>query len=128
MWPGYTLIRNTIRDNTLIRTPENRFSNVDPFELDPLDTVVVLGGGTGASKGRDPQFAPSGDRVGSAARLYHAGYGQRIVVTGKQIESRSIGTAEDPAVQAAALLTQPGVPPDRVSMLGGRNPFEEIWT
>jgi len=51
---------------------------------------------------------------------------QQIVVTGKQIESRSIGTDGDPAVQAAALLTQPGVPPDRVCMLGGRNPFEEI--
>jgi len=73
LWHGYTLVRNTIGDNALIRTLENRFSNVDPFELDPLDTVVVLGGGTAATKGRDLQFAPSGDRVGSAARLYHAG-------------------------------------------------------
>ena len=125
VWLFFWATGNPIVSEVLMGTLERDFATQVPLQMEPFDTLVVLGGGTGTSPAMSPQFAMSGDRVGLAAQMYHAGKVRRIVVTGKQFQSVPTPDA-DPSYEAKVLLTRLGVPADVVQEVGGRNTFEEM--
>lgn len=89
---------------------ESQFPAKPVSELPTADAIVVLGGGV---FGQVPPWRPypdmnsASDRVWHAARLYHAGKAQRILVSGGQAMPTPAG---DEASAMAALIKDFGVP------------------
>lgn len=92
-----------------------------------FDAVAVLGGGTSRRLDQTPQLNPSGDRVATAARLYHRGKTQRIVCLGNVSRSASGQIVVDLAADMARILQELGVPKKAVIQLrGAKNTAQEI--
>ena len=58
---------------------------VRSVKSEPLDTLIVVGGGLGARTDRTPRLSGSGDRVMLAARLYHLGKASLLITGGDAI-------------------------------------------
>lgn len=124
-WLVLTIAGNVFVSNFLTATLEQPYQQVNVFEMEPLDAVVVLGGGTNSRFSGESQLGTSGDRVATAARLYHAGKVKQIVCTGSQ----SFRTSEldlDPRAEAAQILIGLGVSPEDVTQMQGHNTSEEL--
>lgn len=124
-WGLLTLAGNQLFSSWLVATLErpylaSRFDKLGPYEL-----VLVLGGGTSVTPQGDPQLDLGGDRLLLAARLYHAGKVERIIVSGSQF-TRSSELDLDPGHESKLLLVQVGVPEDRISVIQGLNTAEEM--
>jgi uncharacterized SAM-binding protein YcdF (DUF218 family) len=120
-----TVAGNAFFSNWLISTLEKPYAEVDIYEMEPLDTLVVLGGGTSSRLDGESQLAAGGDRVATTARLYHAGLATKIICTG----SKSFRTSENdlsPSEEATAILVGMGVPGNDVLKMKGSNTFQEI--
>lgn len=102
-----------------------------PGPDEPLDCVIVLGGGTSQRWTGEAQLAGAGDRLATAIRLYHRGLVKRIIVTGDSL--RGLPTplfdsapALDPSEQSRAILVESGIEASQIEELPGTNTFEEI--
>lgn len=84
-------------------------------EIPTAGIIVVLGGGT------EPALAPratvevnsAGDRILYAARLFHEGKAEKILLSGGNISWLSSSTST-PADDMAEILAQLGVPPEAI--------------
>jgi uncharacterized SAM-binding protein YcdF (DUF218 family) len=97
----------------------------------PLDTLVVLGGGTTIAPDGRPQFGDSGDRVGYAATLFLTGKTKRLVTTGDVLEltgslAGRFEAKDDPSVQTKQIWADLGIPSNVISELPGQNTYSEI--
>ena len=93
----------------------------------PFDAVAVLGGGTSTRPDGSPQGSPSGDRILTAARLYHRGATPRLVTTGSAVEGLFTTETFSLARQTAILLNELDVPASAiVEVAGPRNTKEEL--
>ena len=113
-----------------MRSLEMEFVTADPFAGDDdalatIDTVVLLGGGTGVRPGGTAELGLAGDRLFMAAELYHAGRIRRIVCTGSRITALDRG-GRDPHETARELLQRVGVPADSIETVPGRTTSEEM--
>lgn len=124
-WLTLTITANPMVGETLVGTLESQYVDQNPLEMEPFDTLILLGGGTGETRGKKAELDSSGDRVAIAAQMFHADKVQKIIVTGAQIRAIS-GDISDPADQAAEILAGLGVPADRIQKAGGRNTLEEM--
>ncbi len=110
----------------LIRSLEDQYSDVSYEEVEPFDTVVVLGGGTGVTITGRPQLTMSGERLAVAARLYNLGLAKQLVVTGDVLIKRDLpydGIYE----QSVFLLKGMGIKEvESIRLLNGRNTAQEI--
>ncbi len=109
-----------------LRSLESRVQSTNLSRENPLDAIVVLGGGTTEAPDGRAQLAHAGDRVGFAAQLYHQGIVKRIIVTGggvKRLEHRS---QNDPSIQAKRILTGMGIPESAIEELPGLNTSQEM--
>ena len=99
-------------------------------EIESLDYVVVLGGGTGKRPDGSAQLQNAGDRVVAAARLYHRGLAHRLICTGDVLVVKaSLGAYEDldrPTNQTREIWRELGVPEEIVESLGGENTSSEM--
>jgi len=89
-------------------------------ELPEADAIVLLGGGTDPGDYPRPtaEVNGAGDRVLYAARLYHAGKADHILLSGGNIDW--IETREStPAQEMAEILRLTGVPEEAFWMQGG---------
>jgi uncharacterized SAM-binding protein YcdF (DUF218 family) len=124
-WLLLTLGGNSFVANWLISNLEAPYIHLDPFESGHFDAVIVLGGGTSYRSMGHSQFGDAGDRVGLAARLYHAGRCDRIICTG----TSTYRTSEDEPHardQSAELLRGLNVPRERIETLAGENTSQEM--
>ncbi len=80
----------------------------------PLDVVVVFGGGTKLGPNR-PEVADAGDRLVYGAQLYHCGHAHHLLATGEGAD-----------VQTVVIWRDLAIPAERISTIEGRNTFEEI--
>jgi uncharacterized SAM-binding protein YcdF (DUF218 family) len=124
-WLLLTVAGNSLFSNWLISTLESPYANIDVFQLDKFDYLIVLGGGTSYRDVGRSQFSEAGDRVGLTARLYHAGKADRIICTGSTSFRAS---AREPEVrqQAAELLMGLLVPANKIVMVPGENTSQEM--
>lgn len=125
VWAGLTLGGNQLICEVLYRSLENPYFEFQSGELEPFDAIVVLGGGTTVTPAGEAQLSASGDRVMLAARLFHSGKTARLIVSGQQ----TVRTTEldlEPGQEAQQLLTQVGVPLERMTLLTGHQTQEEI--
>ena len=80
----------------------------------PLEALFVLGGGTELDSLGTPLLGPSGDRVGRAAQLWHAGRVRRLVASG----TGSGGTRpRNLGAETRALWLSLGVPADAIQII-----------
>lgn len=92
---------------------------------DPIDVLVVLGGGTALGPEGWPQAGGTGDRVVQAARLYHAGLAPLLIATGRSIAGVHI--ERDLAAETARIWQGLGIPASAIIRISTpRNTREEI--
>ena len=94
----------------------------DPFETEPLDAVIVLGGGTNDTHRGEPQLGASGDRVVLGARLYHRGLTPLLVTSGSPIPGLS---DHDSAAATARIWSELGVPREAIVVVDGARTTSE---
>lgn len=126
-WLAFTICGNGLFATWAVETLEGDFRQVNPLAAGPFSAVVVLGGGATQAANLRHQGNWSGDRLILAAQLYHQGRTERIICTGRRIESMD-STGFDPADQSADILLKLGVPGSAIEKLGGRNTSEEMQT
>ncbi|MEM7453075.1 MAG: YdcF family protein [Planctomycetota bacterium] len=124
-WLLLTVAGNGYISKVLVQNLEAGYLNIDIEELEPMDTVFLLGGGTATRLDGSSQVNHSGDRLVTAARLYHAGVARNIVCTGTQ----TLRSNEDdlhPYEEAKNLLIDLDVPEHRISLMRGANTKQEM--
>lgn len=115
----------------LVKSLEGQVQSVVPTRNEPLDVLVVLGGGTGKRPDGGAQLGSSGDRVGFAARLYLTGCVKFLVTTGDPlpIYGTLVGVNEqsgDPSDDTRTIWLDLGIPDSSILQLPGKNTTAEI--
>jgi uncharacterized SAM-binding protein YcdF (DUF218 family) len=89
VWGAYGVAGNYYVGSSLLGGLERLIPPVDVARTEPFDAVFVLGGGTDVDPAGDPMLSSSGDRVATAARLWHAGKARLLVTsgTGRDVET-----------------------------------------
>lgn len=126
-WVSYTVCGSGHFACVLVRGMETPFANVDPLKEQPIDAVILLGGGGSIGANQRAQGNTSGDRVILAAQLYHAGITQKLICTGKRITAMD-GEGPDASEVSKGILVGLGVPDAAIERLGGHNTSEEMQT
>ena len=122
IWIAMTLAFNQhVANWTVGRLEERPYASIDQVAHFPLRTVVVLGGGVHMTPAENPEMNRDGQRVFTAAQLWHAGKTQTIICTG---ERSSIG--DDQSEIARKLLVSVGVPDQVIFEIGGENTSQEM--
>ncbi|MEZ6123815.1 MAG: YdcF family protein [Planctomycetaceae bacterium] len=124
-WLLYMITGTGFLPSYLARGLEAPFTVTSPLDQQPLDVVVVLGGGGQVSVNPRIQGNSSGDRILLAAQLYHSGLTQKFICTGKQI-SEIYPNDLSPGEISRSLLVSLGVPKENIEVLEGRNTSEEM--
>ena len=121
----FTLGGNKFVSNYLAHSLEAPFIEINIAQILPLDAVIVLGGGTNSTYNNRAQLGVAGDRVATAARLYHSGQVRKIICTGSQ-SFRTTPQDLHPREEAKQILTKLGIPPDAIILLEGENTSQEM--
>ena len=124
-WAVLTLFGNSVFVNQLTLGLERPHLDTDITTLERMDIIFLLGGGTSTSLQGRAQSGANGDRVVTAARLYHAGKVGMIVCTGEQT-FRTSDEDMHPNEEAARLLRELQVPSDSVVKMKGHNTSQEM--
>ncbi len=95
--------------------------SVSATRSQPFRCVVVLGGGMTVSPQGTPELGQDGERVFSAAQLWHSGATRAIVCTGATPDGRY-----NPGDIARQVLLTAGVPEDVIYVVKGENTTQEM--
>ena len=120
-----TLGGNKYVSNYLAYSLEAPYTQIDIAQMQPLDAVIVLGGGTSSTYNNRVQLGMAGDRVATAARLYHSGSVKKIICTGSQ-SFRATPEDLQPCEEAKLILIELGIPSDAIILLEGENTSQEM--
>ena len=124
-WLLLTLSGNAWVTNQLLGQLEAPWQQVDGISGPAFDVVVVLGGGTSERGAGRAQLAADGERVITAARMFHAGKTKQILCTGTQLwraSEQDLHFREE----AAQILEGLAIPADRIGQLEGPNTTVEM--
>ncbi|MEM9411279.1 MAG: YdcF family protein [Planctomycetota bacterium] len=124
-WLVLAVFGNSFVSNQLLYSLEKPHVDFSPDELIQLDVLFLLGGGTSTNLHGQEQVDDSGDRVVTAARLFHAGKVDRIVCTGQQL-FRTDDADMHPNEEAARLLKSLAIPESAIFQISGQNTSEEM--
>ena len=109
----------------LIARLESRFEPVSISEIEQLEAVIVLGGGTALRPDGIPELTAAGDRVAQGAIFYLKSKAIFLVTSGSPISG--IGPVEnDSSDHTAFLWKQFGIPDSGIIQIEGRNTSEEM--
>ena len=125
IWIAMYLIGNGAIAKRATRQLDSDYCQINLNDIQPLDAVVVLGGGMATRPDGNPQLDFGGDRVVMAARLYHTNRVKKIVCTGSLLPGLD-RTGANQSQLAIDLLEQIAVPPEVMLAIGGRNTTEEM--
>jgi len=102
-----------VTSDVLLATLERRYENLPAEAVPRADAIVVLGGAFSADANWPyPSAGETVDRYWHAARLYHAGRGQRILLSGGRDPRRPANPTE--AQSGAIFLADMGVPAEHL--------------
>ena len=124
-WMVLTVFGNSFVANRLVYGLEKSYLHSEIDELPTMEVAFLLGGGTNTNLGGRAQAANHGDRVVTAARLFHDGKVKTIVCTGEQSFRTNIEDL-DPREEAVRILESLEVPDPSIAMIRGKNTFEEM--
>ena len=124
-WLFLTIAGNSFFTSWYARTIERPYLSQNLDSLEPLDVLVVLGGGTGTRVSGVAQVSENGDRIVQAAQLWHAGKAKKLMCTGLQAFQNDKNDMH-PYEEAALLLEGLGVDSQSILKLNGLNTFEEM--
>lgn len=116
----------------ILEVPPLAISAAAP-EAPSYSTVVVLGGAAKINREGYPELGSSGERLGLAARMWHAGKVEAIICTGSGGRPLGLTAAEalaprpdDPSEIGRELLIGMGVPEERIFGSPGENTLGEM--
>lgn len=124
-WLILTMGGNTWVTHHLVGHLEAPWEQIDGITGEAFDVVVVLGGGTGERGAGRAQLLSDGERVITAARMFHAKKTQRIICTGTQ-QWRAAENNLHFRDEATQILVGLGIPTDRIEQLEGKNTTQEM--
>lgn len=124
IWLSCSSVVSQLFIKSLEQQVESEYASLS--SSNPLDYLVVLGGGTGFRKDHEPQLNEGGDRLGLALTLYKRGLAKKLLVTGDSLRGLVNEKWEDPSFQAKSLLIGWGVAPEDIGEINGTNTSEEI--
>ena len=124
-WLILTLGGNVWVANRLIGQLEAPWRQVDGITGPVFDVVVVLGGGTSERGSGRAQLSADGERVITAARMFHAEKTKRILCTGTQTRKAAENDLHF-REEAAQILEGLEIPADQIEQLEGRNTSWEM--
>lgn len=124
-WMLLTVFGNSFVANQLIYWLEKPYLETSVATLEKLDVVFVLGGGTTSNLQGQAQAGCSGDRIVTAAKLFHDDQVALIVCTGQQW-NRVSELDLHPHEEAARLLAGLDIPESAIAMIAGSNTAEEM--
>ena len=115
----------------VLKAWESSVVSHEPTSSEPLDYLIVLGGGTSVAPDGRAQFNLAGDRAGYAARLFLAGKAKHLITTGDNLTlsgtlSGKFLPEDDPSQQTKKIWMELGVPAEAISELSGQNTSSEI--
>lgn len=111
--------------NFMAATLERPYQSDNHYLQESFDYLIVLGGATETSPIGTAQLTGAGDRVMTAARMYHLGKAKKIIATGQQKYKVDPGDLH-PNEEVIQILKDLKVPESDLSMLGGINTSEEM--
>lgn len=122
----YSVAGNVWLGSALLRALEAPFAaKATPTE--PLDALWVLGGATTLGPNGEPRVGTAGDRVVTAARLYHTGRARLLLASGTSVAGIQQAERRDLGAETLAIWTELGVPGPAMQALDGpRNTLEEM--
>lgn len=124
VWCLFTAVASSPLADAGLRYLETIEKPFDPSTDQPLDVLIVLGGGTSDGAIRS-QAAAAGDRVLYGAELFQQGFARRLVTTGESISG--IGSNRlDPSEQTNEIWTKLGIPSNSIESLPGINTYGEM--
>ncbi len=103
---------------------ESEVTSWDFKKDEPLDVLVVLGGGTTRDPFGRSQFGSSGDRVGWGAQLYLTGKTKKLVTTGTSLPG--VDNGDGPYQQTTEIWERLKIRGEDIEVLEGHNTFEEM--
>ena len=107
-WALLGVAGNYYVGSALLGRLERTIPPVDLAAVEPFDAVFVLGGGTEVDPTGGPMLATSGDRVATAARLWHLGKAKCLVASGVSLDGPE--GFHDGGQETRALWLSLGVP------------------
>lgn len=125
LWLGLTLVSCGPLVDIWTRHMETRIPISTLSQQEPLDVIVVLGGGVVETPTR-AQAGTSGDRVLYAAQLYHQGFTRRLLATGSAMDTIDGRKRKSPAELTIEIWTSLGIPREDILTLPGINTYSEI--
>ncbi len=125
LWLLLTIGGNWFVANYMASSLEQPYKATNPFEEEPFDCLIVLGGGTQISPSGTPQLGTAGDRVMTIARMYHLGKVKKIISSGRQ-KYKSDPKDLHPNEETIRILSDLNIPQSDLMMLGGTNTSEEM--
>lgn len=108
VWALFGLAGNFYVGSALLASLERTVPPLPLQGLEPFDAVFVLGGGTDVDPGGAPILTMSGDRVVTAARLWHEGKARFLVASGLGRDGE--GATRDLAQETRAIWLSLGIP------------------
>ena len=121
---AFAVCSNGIFADWLLATLERDYYRFDPLTMEPVDALIVLGGGLGVRPNGNPQLTRRGDRVMLAARLYHLGKAKRLLTSGDPIPE--LGMDASTANATARLWQDLGIPAPHIVIGRGASTGEEL--
>jgi uncharacterized SAM-binding protein YcdF (DUF218 family) len=123
-WILYSMAGSPYVGNLLLRTLEAPFYQFEQPE-EPLDVIVLLGGGTARTPGGRPALGTHGDRVLRPALHYRSGLAKILVTTGRSITER--GADRLLSRETSEIWQAFGIPPgDILELPDPTNTAEEL--
>lgn len=125
LWLLLTAGGNRWVRQTVVASLERDHLQTHWSQLGEFDVVLVLGGGTDAAPNGSPMLVASGDRVVTAARMFHQGQIKFLVAAGSQA-LRARADELDRCQEMCAIWNDLGIPDEAMGMVRGINTREEL--
>ncbi len=120
------VVSNPIVSSTVVKSLESKYPPIDFENIQPFNSIVVLGGGTWAGPNKLAHLSGAGDRVSFACRLYHLQLTKKIMVTGDPLRGTAKDDYLDASKQAKRILIESGVAASDIVEIDGTNTSEEM--
>jgi uncharacterized SAM-binding protein YcdF (DUF218 family) len=125
IWVALTVLGNPWTGMALLAWLERDYRSVDPLATQPLDAVLVLGGGTVTAPNGQAELTNAADRVALGARLYHAGRSSWLITSGSA-NSELYPGQRSPGESTAQIWHDLGIASDRIVQIPGEDTEREL--